>query len=165
MNLKKLASLLVATVAISIALVGCGKGDDTENAKNSTYFNIPWGITTTEFMGNNPDIRFGQNNGKNAQTNEYSIELFDSGYFGNMSTYFIDDELMSINVDLNEIIGTEVESFMLEQLEQAFGEHTDGSNTTGEFKFWENSEMTVEIFTESSYEHVANKMFINLKMD
>lgn len=165
MKFKKTAALLVSTIAISIALVGCGKADDTEMAKNSAYFNIPWGMTTTEFIKNNPDIRFGQNNGKNAATNEYSVELFDSGYFGDMSTYYIDDKLISIHVDLSKLIGTESEDFMLNELQLAFGEHTDASNTTGEFKLWENSEMTVEIFTESTYAHVLNKMFINLKIN
>lgn len=154
--LSKKTKQVLSTLCLSISflLVGCG------SSKDLGYFDIPWEMTTTEFIQNNPEISFGQNNGVNAQTNEYSVELFDTGIYGKMSTYYIDDKLISINVDLNELMNDDASSVMFDALQNAFGDAKTEVNTSGECMIWSNKDMSVTIFTSSSYDHMVNKMYI-----
>lgn len=153
-KIKQVLSTLCLTLSLSFLLIGCG------SSKDLGYFDIPWGMTTTEFMQNNPEIRFGQNNGVNAQTNEYSVELFDTGIYGKMSTYYIDDKLISINVDVNELMNDDASTVMFDALQNAFGDAENNVNTSGEYMIWKNNDMSVTIFTSSSYDHMVNKMYI-----
>lgn len=159
MNFKKLTSISVSVVLIASALAACG-ASDTSNAKNSKYFNIPWDMTTSEFMQNNPDIRFGQNNGKNAQTNNYSVELFDTGIYGDISTYFVSDILISIHCDVSELVHSDQKDVLFAELEETFGDPTYLSNNTGEFTIWGDKITSVTICDDSSYAHMIDQMYI-----
>lgn len=183
MKSKVLLFLMVLTTLMA-SLIGCSSDSDTtadtstetsastadapnspdddpmvEAPVDSKYFNIPWDLTTRDFKANNPDIRFGQDNGNDASTKEYAVEFFDTGIEGTFSAFFIDEKLIVIKAYIDDLMVDEPHPTMIAELESFFGETQYGSDNSSAFMFWENDETKITIFTESTSAHMVNMMY------
>lgn len=178
--------LLMLVTTLMASVIGCGSDTDTtgdttvstpadssvstadpvvETPKETKYFNIPWDMTTRDFKANNPDIRFGQDNGNDASTNEYAVEFFDTGIECTFSAFFISEGLISIKAYIDDLMVDGPHPTMIAELESFFGETQYDSDANNEFMFWENGETKITIYTNTKYEHMLNMMYLEKNVD
>lgn len=136
-----------------------------ETPVDTDYFNIPWDLTTMDFRANNPDIRFGQDNGNDASTNEFTVEFFETGIEGTFSAFFINNNLIAIKAYIDDLMVDEPHPTMIAELESFFGETQYDSDGNSSFMYWENDETKVTLFTESKYDHMVNMLYFEKNLD